>query len=142
MGAKMVTQTAVKTAFLTCAADADCYVANTNLTVNEAAATTDANKKLRCCMRTELIEDSDTTAGKAAVTTNKGLGYASEEKTYTKICNYGYAAFYTSLGTEYVSSTLMWTDASKNQYKLYCDGGAQALAISAAAATAVAISMY
>lgn len=93
-------------------------------------------------MRTELMTAADTTAAKATITTMKGLGYSTEVGTYTKICSYGYAAWFTAMGTKYVSSTYLYTDTDKNVLKLYCDGGAQALAVSTAAAAAVVISMY
>ena len=90
MGVKMVTQTADASKFLTCTADADCYKDNSSL--SEAVATTDAEKKLRCCIRTELMVADTTTAGKDEVTSKKGKGWSSEVKTYTKICDYSYAS--------------------------------------------------
>merc|ERR1712100_332265 len=133
------------TVVTSCTKDADCYGATVKVggTTVSAAATTDAAKKLICCLRVEPTVLGTTTAAKTAVTSNNTTyGYPKNTGEYAKICQTAYPTYFTSIGTspnKYAAP--VYTDANKNEYKVYCDGGAKALALGAAAAT-VALSMY
>ena len=112
-------------------------------------ATTDAEKKLRCCQYYELMKEVTSTLGKATLKQYKeGYGLDLKLKSYTKICQADYPAAFKG----YAKSPSKW-DAAKHlattdpdsgsiEYKTYCDGGAQALAVAAAAAAAITVSLY
>merc|ERR1719231_1837048 len=85
-----------------CTTDSDCYAAFTSSYTTKAIATTDAEKKLRCCQKTIM--------GKPPSGTNKSVGDASlaswklysgvsiaKEGDYNLSCNFDYPAYFTTL---------------------------------------------
>ena len=148
MGAKMVTPTKVGTTDYGCKADADCYKANGLITL----ASTDAEKKKRCCMYYEVVTAPSGT-NKAtgdtellAYKTSYGLPTTAGEA--TKYCNLDYPTSIAALKVlqpSYSASTGEFTaDSASGAYKVktYCDGSAAALQVAAVVGAAVTISMY
>ena len=137
-----------------CTKDADCYAAVSSLSV--AAATTDAEKKKRCCqyMGYTTAPDQGTAAQKALGATtqlslNLNYGLPLAKGDYTRFCNNDYPA---TLPVGKGSNTLITYDTKTGlvQYPIdygkmattqYCDGGAKALAVAGAVALATAISL-
>ena len=142
MGTALVKQPANNTVFLDCTVDADCYKANSNLTVNQPAATTDTEKAKRCCMKFLCWKAENTTDAVVSLDAAKLLGWATNTNTYTKICNYDYPQFFKTDFSGPAGASIS-EDASGNEWKIYCDGGASTLVASAIAASAIAaVSMY
>ena len=129
-----------------CTKDADCYAASTVNGGSRTEATTDAVKKLRCCMYYELVKPSDNDLGKVVIDSYTTRGISMKENTYTKACNTNYPASFTNFADvgKYDSATGKLTGNStygNAEIKLYCDGGAAALAVASAAVAAITISL-
>ena len=153
MGAKMVAPTDVTelgTKFnLACKTDADCYKAFGDVAT---AATTDAEKKERCCLYYEIIDPPSGTYkadGEADLLKyKKYFGVPTTAGEATKICMPKYPEFFTALATSNptfdVKTGEVTSAADKGQYKvqIYCDGSAAALQVAAVVGAAVSISMY
>lgn len=108
-----------------------------------------SNNASRCCMYTRLLViDPFYFFGFNELqyidTMNMANGgWSTRIDTYTKICNYNYPTNFKNYGDLYNPKTLVYTSLYRDdKWLLYCDGGAQALAASVAAVTALTISLY
>lgn len=143
----------------TCTLDADCYPASTANPVF-AVATTDAEKKIRCCMSMGYTT-APANSGSiffdlsalylAGMNTYYGMPITSTG-TYTKVCSLNYPAdmpyLVDILGLKITGSSRSgdtWTVPAANgswASTQYCDGSATALAVAGTAVAAIATSMY
>ena len=134
---------------LACKVDADCYKALGGI----AAATTDATKKIRCCMYYEVVRAPAGT-GKAAGDTEllamkTAYGVPTTAGEATKYCQTDYPTYIAGVNVSQPtyknsSSGEFTADSASGDYKVqtYCDGSATALQVAAVVGAAVSISMY
>ena len=90
MGSTLTKVTTNTAGVIDCTKDADCFATSTVNGGSRTVATTDADKKLRCCMYFELMKEADNTVGKAVQTLYTTYGYPLGVNKYSKICNYNY----------------------------------------------------
>ena len=94
------------------------------------------------------MKEPSTTLEKAKLTTYKGYGLPLALKTYTKLCKNDYPSDikgYALAPSKWDAATnTVTTDPATGSLvlKSYCDGGAQALAVAAAATAAITVSLY
>ena len=59
----------------------------------------------------------------AEVTTyNTSYGWPAKEESYVRVCSGNYQSQISSYGTEYDTTTSVWTTTLSNKYKIFCDG--------------------
>ena len=137
-----------------CTKDADCLPAakGAAASIYPLVVSGTADAKKRCCLRQSIISECSG-SGKAACDITEASNLLNTGATVTKgeyslYCSFDYPVLITALKAD---ATATWDDKTNtltasattgaNAVQIYCDGGAQALAIAATTAVALTLTM-